>query len=644
MDFEKDDYNKLKKIGISSLLELCLCAPKSYEDRSLSTTLTPNQDGVFEVHIKEHFRAKNTLRIEAYLPAFHRQATLVIFYPKAFHTKIFTKGSVHFVQARVQIQASGLSLLQPKPLTQINTISLRFKRPLIKDSTLQEICARYITQENLTSLSIPPAHAKWLYEVFHPTQSLLSHIKQTKSLPKGALDALKYVEIFHHITSLSKKRLRFPSKFSPTTSPKSFIDSLPFALTPAQSETISTIKRDLASPTAARRIIIGDVGCGKTIVILSSVVMTYPYQSLLMVPTSVLAKQIYEEAKRLLPPHISIECITAANKPPAKASKTPKSAKKDQKNQEGQENQESTALESSPDSPPLGQNAHFIIGTQALLHRKLETKNLALVMTDEQHRFGTNQRHYLEKMAQEGKHKKPHFLQFSATPIPRSLSLINANLIDYSFIKDLPFKKDITTRIISKPHFPDLLTHIKSEIAKKHQCVIVYPLVEESEHLDYLSLEQGAPFWQKHFEKVFITFGGDKAKEETLEQFRDGGDILLATTLIEVGISLPRLSTIVIIAPERMGLATLHQLRGRVSRNGLKGYCFLYTHATDSKRLGEFASTLSGFDIAELDLKYRNGGNLLQGDRQSGESFRFFDMQNDGRLLEEAQEILSSLQ
>jgi ATP-dependent DNA helicase RecG len=229
----------------------------------------------------------------------------------------------------------------------------------------------------------------------------------------------------------------------------------------------------------------------------------------------------------------------------------------------------------------------------------------------------------------------PHFLQFSATPIPRTLSMIQSSMIHISLIKEMPFKKDIETTIIGGADFQNLLEHMKIELAHSRQIIIVYPLVEESEVIDYQSIDEAKDYWIKHFEKVYITHGKDKNKEVVLEKFRDDGNILLATTLIEVGISLPQLSTIILVAPERLGLASLHQLRGRVGRNGLKGYCFLFTKQRGNKRLEEFSNILDGFEIAELDLKYRDGGDLLKGELQSGKSFKWFDPKIDKAIAEE---------
>jgi ATP-dependent DNA helicase RecG len=180
--------------------------------------------------------------------------------------------------------------------------------------------------------------------------------------------------------------------------------------------------------------------------------------------------------------------------------------------------------------------------------------------------------------------------------------------------------------------------HIKEEIKHAHQTIVVYPLVEESETIEYQSIDEARGYWEKNFEKVYVTHGKDKEKESILEAFRDDGNILIATTLIEVGISLPNLSTIVIVAPERLGLASLHQLRGRVSRTGLKGYCYLFSKQKPSQRLLSFSKTLDGFEIAELDLRYRQGGDLLRGDVQSGKHFKWFDPLEDVEILEEVKE------
>lgn len=328
-------------------------------------------------------------------------------------------------------------------------------------------------------------------------------------------------------------------------------------------------------------------------------------KSAIMAPTSILANQIYEEANKYLK-DFKIVLVTQKSK-------------------------------FSDDDI---KNADLLIGTHALLYQDLPKLNA--IMVDEQHRFGTNQRAKLEKLTSNGK-VLPHYFQFSATPIPRTQALILSSFVNVSLIKELPFKKNIETKIIDKNDFKDLIIHIQKEINLGNQVVIVYPLVEESQNFNYQSIEEGKDFWLKYFNGVYITHGKDKNKEDVLVEFREKGNILITTTVIEVGISLPRLTTIVIVGAERLGLATLHQLRGRVGRYGQKGYCFLYTLDKNNKRLIEFSKTLDGFKIAELDLKFRKAGDLLDGTKQSGEKFNYFDETKDLGILEDVKKYLNTI-
>jgi len=323
--------------------------------------------------------------------------------------------------------------------------------------------------------------------------------------------------------------------------------------------------------------------------------MALPYKSILMAPTSLLALQLYEEACKHLPKHVKIALVM-------------------------QGKDEGDYLE-----------ADFIIGTHALLYKE-DLPEASLVMVDEQHRFGTKQRASLEALVSSGE-RKPHYIQFSATPIPRTQAMMESELLDVSLITTTPFEREVLTQTITKPDFPDLLTHIKEEIAQKHQVLIIYPLVEESTEVPYQSLEESRGFWESKFDNVYVTHGKDKQKEEVLLAFREKGNILLATTVVEVGISLPRLTLIVIVGAERLGLATLHQLRGRVGRNGLKSWCYLYSNTTDNFRLEQFTKTTNGFDIAKLDLKFRDSGDILDGTIQSGQKFKWLDLAEDEELV-----------
>jgi ATP-dependent DNA helicase RecG len=588
MSKNNPDREKFKKLGVSNLLEFALLIPKSYENTHINETPLLNEFNTIEVEVKSVNFGK-VMSLKLYSTIWQQNLSAVIFNPKAFHRGVFKVGLKLHVRGKIEWKNGFITMLQPQIVKEINKIVPKYKTSL-QNKTMQTLAKKYITFKALLNEGLNEFEAKVLCEL---------HFKAPK-MKDEILRVLKFVEIYNYLKVLSKKRRDFEAKNSLTSSEEEFVKSLPFELTSEQKMAINDIKDDFSSKKASRRVIMGDVGSGKTMVIFASVVMAYPKKAVLLVPTTILAKQIYEEAKRYLPLHVEIGLVLSKSLKDEDLSKF-----------------------------------HFIIGTHALLYRELPSFDL--VMVDEQHRFGTNQRELINQLSiKDGKY--PHFLQFSATPIPRTLSMIQSHLVDFSFIKQTPFKKDITTKVIRKSDFRDLIKHIENEIAKNNQTIIIYPLVEESEVIEYQSIDEARGYWEKNFKNVFVTYGADKNKEEILEKFRDEGKILVATTLVEVGISLPRLSTIVIVGAERLGLATLHQLRGRVSRNGLKGYCFLYTNQTKSERLDNFCKCLNGFDIAELDLKYRKGGDVLGGIRQSGAKFEFYDLEED--ILKEAKKRL----
>ena len=405
------------------------------------------------------------------------------------------------------------------------------------------------------------------------------------------LRTLKFVEILNYLQKLSAKKTSFPAQIYPLHDISDWLTSLPFEPTRDQLSAIKDIASDLQSPLARRRVVMGDVGSGKTLVILASAAMNYPRISYLMAPTSILAEQIYAEARRLLPPQIKV------------------------------------LLVKSGDREPNFAGTHLIIGTHALLYHELAPSNL--IMVDEQHRFGSNQREKIARLTGSGEFRA-HFIQFSATPIPRTLSMIQSELVSFSFLKQLPFEKQIKTKILQNDGFTGFMQDLRCELAAGNQAIIVYPLVQQSESSVYQSLEEAAPFWKAQFADVLITHGSDKDKEEVLRRFRDEGQLLITTTIVEVGISLPRLSVILIVGAERMGLASLHQLRGRVGRKGQAGRCYLYTKLkSPPQRLREFAATLDGFKVANIDLKNRQGGDLLGGSVQHGAMFAWYDYEED---------------
>ena len=602
--FEPKDITLLKKLKKRTLLDLALTIPTSYEDTTLSKEIKDGSNLVARAIVTNSSNFGGRLHITLNLIDFNTQASAIFFRTTPYHLKLFSVGSEHVISGRVGYFRGALQISQPKSIKSFGEITPKYKT-VLKQSEIRALIKKYITSESLYSAGLLPNEVDALLKLHFP--QTISEVKSEGEYIESIIFALKSIEAYSHLAKMRRKRVTNKPIKALNGDAKPFIDSLPFTLTDDQLNAIKEVQNDLAnSEKAAKRIIIGDVGSGKTMVILASAMIASKDKSILMAPTSLLANQLYEEATKYLSNFLNLALVT-------------------QKNSDGDYTK-----------------ADFIIGTHALLYKD-DLPKASLVMIDEQHRFGAGQRAMLDTLSKQGENS-PHFLQFSATPIPRTQAMIESELIDISTIKMLPFKKLIDTHIIGKADFNALLEHIESEIEKEHQVLIVYPLVEPSDEVPYTSLTEATPYWQKKFDNVYVTHGKDKAKDEVLLEFREKGNILLSTTVIEVGISLPRLTTIVIVGAERFGLATLHQLRGRVGRQGLESHCFLYTNAkTPPKRLEEFSQTLDGFKIAMLDLKYRNSGDLLDGVTQSGEAFKWLDLSEDEAIIAQAKERVSRI-
>lgn len=589
----KNQKEMLSKLKFSSLLDLALFIPSNYDDTTLSDSLIIGEQITVLAHIESIKSLGNKLQINLFLPKFKRFVTATLFKVTPYHFATFAVGNELFIQGKLTLFGSYLQLSQPKKITTIDKIIPKYKTTL-KSSEILQIIESLINYENLKNEGLSEVEIQTILMLHFPKN--LNDIFPNKTYKSDITKTLKIIEAYNHFKKLKGKRVDFPPSMILTHDTQSFVASLPFLLTDEQLSVINGIKLDLSNPLkAAKRVVIGDVGSGKTIIILASAVIALPHKSILMAPTSLLALQLYEEAMKFLPKNMSVALVMQGKN--------------------------------------IGdyKEADFIIGTHALLYKD-DLPQIDLVMVDEQHRFGTNQRNMLSHLASR-KDKKAHMLQFSATPIPRTQAMMDSALVDVSLITKTPFIKDISTHIISKEDFSPLLSHIKDEISKNHQILIVYPLVNESEQIPYQSIDEARGFWEKNFENVYVTHGKDKEKDEVLLSFREKGNILLATTVVEVGISLPRLTVVVIVGAERLGLATLHQLRGRVGRLGLKSHCYLYTHNRQNERLMKFANTTSGFDIARLDLEFRNSGDIIDGTMQSGQKFKWLDMANDEEII-----------
>ena len=586
-----------KDKNYSTLLDFILTLPIEYQDNRVSYKIIPNRQNTLRVKVLKKNIKNGILRVYFQI-SFKKIITGIFFNAVNYYSKLLTVGEGVYIQGVVKSYRGFYQMVQPKILqeNQIEQIVPIYSKDRRYNKLIRDLFkeAKELLKNRLSESKLNQEEMKKLYFLHYPRD-----IEDTKI----DIKTLKMAEALNHLEKLSKKRRDFEAIESLKGDENKFIENLPFKLTNDQKKAIADIKRDLASTKATRRLIIGDVGSGKTMVILASVMIAYPKKSILMAPTSILAIQLYQEAKKFLPKEVRVSLIKQGTN-------------------------------------TKNLDADFIIGTHALLFRE-DLPKAPLIMIDEQHRFGTKQRTLLEKLVS-SKEKRPHFLQFSATPIPRTQAMMLSRLIDVTLIEEIPFKKKIETKIIGRADFPKLLDKIKEEISKNHQILIVYPLVEESKSVPYQSIDEGRAFWESRFEKVYVTHGKDRDKEEILLKFREDGNILLATTVVEVGISLPRLTLIVIVGAERLGLATLHQLRGRVGRVGLDSFCYLFTNDIENRRLKAFCKTTNGFDIAKLDLKFRNAGDILDGTIQSGVKFKWLNLAEDEDIIEEAKRRISS--
>ena len=588
MKFEASDRAKLLKIGVLSLLDLALVLPKGFEDTTIAKSPREGQVCI-NVKITSLASRHGILTALAFCEQWQSSVKIVIFNAKSWHYGAFKVGKEMAIYGLCSYAFGSWQIVNPKITTKIGQIVPKFKTEL-KDEELKKLILKYLNLQNLMAEGLNEKEAKFLADLQRLDEQSVQILYRLKNGGEG-VEILKFVEIFNYIKKLSAKKTYFKSPKIKLFDISSWLKGLPFTPTNDQLNAVNDIRDDLAATQAKRRVIMGDVGSGKTLVILAAALSVYPQSAILMAPTSILSEQIYNEAKRLLPPFMKVILVRSGEK----------------------------KIDFS--------GVNLIVGTHALLFHELP--NSPLVMVDEQHRFGSNQRKKIEELAS-NEDERANFVQFSATPIPRTLSLIQSEIVNFSFLKQMPFKKNITSQILGASEFGFLLTHIKKQLAGGFQVAIIYPLVESSESSNYQSLSEAQGFWLKNFKNVFVTHGKDKEKEEILRRFREEGEILLSTTVVEVGISLPRLNTIVIVGAERLGLATLHQLRGRVGRNGGDGYCFLFTKLKEAPaRLKEFCATNDGFKVAELDLKNRQSGDILNGFFQHGATFNFYDYEDD---------------
>jgi len=635
-----------KELGIHKYIDLLNLFPNRYIDRTRYYKINELQNSNSEVqiigkiiHLKTIEQGKGKSRLVATFIDDTGQMELVWFQGQKWIRDSLKINIPYVIFGKVTQFGATYNMAHPEmEFLEEHKASLRSAMQPVYPST-EKLANKGISNKIIT---------KMMQQLFVETQALFSEnlpdylLEELKLLPKnGALFnihfpksqdllakaqfRLKFEELFFIQLQLITKNLIRKHKIKGVAFEKVgenfnnfYTNHLPFELTTAQKRVLKEIRNDLGSNAQMNRLLQGDVGSGKTIVALMCMLLAKDngFQSCLMAPTEILANQhfngIAELAQKL---NITIKLLTGSTK-----------------------TAERKVIHEALENGTLD----ILIGTHALLEDKVCFKNLGLAVIDEQHRFGVEQRSKLWRKAQ----IPPHVLVMTATPIPRTLAMSLYGDLDISVIDELPpGRKPIQTVHRFDANRLKVWKFLKEEIAKGRQIYIVYPLIQESEKMDYKDLMDGYESISRDFPlphySISIVHGKMKPadKEEEMRRFAAGkSNIMVATTVIEVGVNIPNASVMVIESAERFGLSQLHQLRGRVGRGAEQSYCILMSShklSNDSKiRMETMVRTNDGFEISEVDLKLRGPGDIM-GKQQSGVlNLQIADLVKDKDILQ----------
>lgn len=607
---------QLNKLGITDVSSLLTYFPRTYEDRSVSYLIGALKQGAVGategtvLNVQEKKPRRGLSILEIFIGDATGRLKIVLFnqgYKKNFYKvgqRLHVYGKVEFAYGSLQMNTPHIEMLREGQVAEAGIVPVYPLVDGVSQFVIRHAVSNWFAANDALPELLPPDITKehnfmTRYEAFKEMHNPL-----TVERYGLARKQLAYEELFIMQAGLLLLREREQADIGIKMQPDgdlvpAFLKELPFALTGDQRKAFNEIANDMQEERPMRRLLQGDVGSGKTVVGALSLLKAVEngYQGALMAPTEILAQQHYEGLTDLMAGlgRVKLALLTGSTKP----------------------GERQIIYEGLADG-----TIDIVIGTHALIQEQVEFKKLALVIIDEQHRFGVEQRATLQR---KGHH--PHMLVMTATPIPRTMTLSIYGDLEVSLIKEMPpGRKPVLTYAVDSSYKERLHRFFEKEMSAGHQVYVVCPLVEESEKLDLVAAEQ---LYEELAEKYQRKFGvglvhgrmSTADKEAIMEAYYKGTiKLLVSTTVIEVGVNVPNATIMCVEGAERFGLSQLHQLRGRVGRGSTQSYCILVSdsHSEDSKqRLAVMTSTQDGFVVAEQDLLLRGSGQLF-GLAQSG--------------------------